>query len=273
MNEVPCKTSGALTAQSIESINRATCLTLDSGSIGSINRGILRQGGMNAGAPQPRATPRQTAAPMQSPPTGRAAPVQQSTAPQPKTAPAAMQIPVISNPVRKGQKVLLTARDIDVRIGWNTVNPACDIDVSAFMLGDGDKVPGDEWFVFYSQPDSPDRSVHFSGSSREDRQEISVNTPKLDRRVKKVVFVLTIYEAAARWLNFSMIKDAYIRLLDNSSKKELCGFKITEYYPEVRSMMIGELYEHGGSWKFSAIGNGIGGGLEELCKFYGVEIQ
>lgn len=102
---------------------------------------------------------------------------------------------------------------------------------------------------------------------------MTVNLPKIDGRVKKIVFVLTIYEAAAKGLNFGMISDAYIRILDNGTKRETVSFKISEYYSNVLSMMIGEIYRYKGEWKFSAVGNGIGGGLEELCRLYGVELQ
>lgn len=289
MIEVPRKVSGAVNAQSINSINRATCLTLDCGSIDSINRNILRsdaaqgmQSPRGTGQParqmspayQPAGTPPRASAGQQSPPMGS---VQQGRSNSASAAPPAkMRIPPLLKPVQKGQKVPISSpglNKLDIRIGWNTSNPDCDIDVSAFMLDGSEKVIGDDWFVFYSQPDSPDKSVHFSQSSREDRQEMTVDISKVNSRVKKIVFVLTIYEAAARGLNFSMISDGYIRLLDSGTKQEIVSFKMTEYYDRVRSMMIGEIYEYKGAWKFCAIGNGIAGELEELCRLYGVELQ
>jgi len=69
--------------------------------------------------------------------------------------------------------------------------------------------------------------------------------------------VLTINEAIEKHLNFSMLKDAYIRILDASDNSELVSFKMDEYYSNVTSMMIGEVYRHNGTWKFNAIGNGV----------------
>lgn len=73
-------------------------------------------------------------------------------------------------------------------------------------------------------------------------------------------------------MNFSMVSDAYIRILDSSSKQEIVSFKMDEYYPNVLSMMIGELYIHNGAWKFNAVGNGIAKGLDGLCELYGVQL-
>ena len=47
---------------------------------------------------------------------------------------------------------------------------------------------------------------------------------------------------------------------------------MTEYYTNVISMMIGELYIHKGAWKFNAVGNGVAKDLADLCKLYGVEV-
>ena len=94
---------------------------------------------------------------------------------------------------------------------------------------------------------------------------------RLNPAVKKIVFVLTINEAFEKKLHFGMLKDAYIRLLDHGSRKELVSFSMTDYYTNVISMMIGELYLYNGSWKFHGIGNGAAKDLAGLCELYGVQ--
>ncbi|MBR4224336.1 MAG: TerD family protein, partial [Oscillospiraceae bacterium] len=94
----------------------------------------------------------------------------------------------------------------------------------------------------------------------------------LSPNVTKIVFVLTINEAVENRLDFSMIKDAYVRIMD-SSGRELASFMMDEYYSNVTSMMIGEIYKHNDTWKFNAIGNGVARDLAGLCEFYGVEVE
>ena len=183
-------------------------------------------------------------------------------------------IPQLMNRIAKGQKIPITfsgSSILDVCMGWNVKNPNCDIDVSAFLLDKTGKVIGDDWFVFYGQPDSPDKSVIFSEQSLQEREEISIDISRLNPSVGKIVFVLTVNEALQKNLNFSMICDAYIRILEHSSRREIVSFKIEDYYANIVSMMIGELYIHNGTWKFNAIGNGVAKDLEGLCKLYGVE--
>ena len=187
-----------------------------------------------------------------------------------------LTIPHLHNTVQKGQKITLFPKEnsssIDVLLGWNVKNPKCDVDVSAFLLGDNGKVLGDSWFVFYGQTTSPDNSVNLSICTDTDREKIHIDLSKLNTSVKKIVFVLTINDALINNLNFGMLKDAYIRIIDNTGK-ELVSFLMSDYYSNVISMMIGEVYMHNGTWKFSAIGNGVARDLEGLCNLYGVEVN
>lgn len=186
-----------------------------------------------------------------------------------------VRLPALEKPVRKGQKTVLfadgTLPSVRACFGWNTKDARCDVDVSAFLLNENGKVPGDSWFVFYGQTTSPDQSTRFFITDSADREMITVDFTKLNSNVKKIVFVLTINDAFTRNLHFGMLEDAYIRLLDNRNT-ELVSFKMTDYYPNVISMMIGELYEHKGSWKFNAVGNGVARDLAGLCALYGVQV-
>lgn len=78
--------------------------------------------------------------------------------------------------------------------------------------------------------------------------------------------MLTINDAFSKRLNFGMIEDAYVRILDAASDRELVSFVMDEYYSNVISMMIGEVYLHNGNWKFNAIGNGVAKDLGRLMR-------
>lgn len=145
------------------------------------------------------------------------------------------------------------------------------MDVSAFLLNNTGKVIGDSWFVFYGQETSPDGSTAFGAGQEENHEIISVDFNRLNPAVSRIVFVLTINEALEKHLNFSMLRDAYIKITDTYDT-ELVSFKMDEYYSNVTSMMIGEVYRHNGIWKFNAIGNGVTRDLAGLCELYGVQV-
>lgn len=191
------------------------------------------------------------------------------------SSPTVIRVPVLLHPVSKGQKSPLLDGNLPRALacfGWNVKNPDCDVDVSAFLLNQSGKVIGDSWFVFYGQTQSPDRSTCLTEQTKDDRQMISIDFTKLNPAVKKIVFVMTIHEAFEKRLHFDMLKDAYIRILNPSDRSELLSFRLTDYYTNVISMAIGEIYQHNGKWKFNAIGNGLARDLAGLCEFYGVQV-
>lgn len=184
--------------------------------------------------------------------------------------------------LKKGQKFGLAGANgsalsnIKVALGWDITNQQCDLDSSAFMLGVDGRVLGDDWFVFYGSTTSPDGSVRHSGDSQGagdgDDEIINVNLQRVNQQVEKIVFVVTINEALELGLNFSMVANAYIRIVNADNNQELARFDLTNYYSNVTSMMVGELYRRNGEWKFNPIGDGISADLMGLCERYGVNV-
>lgn len=278
---LPKKTSHPLHTDSILTINRVTSRAEDYTGIRHINR-VTQSESLSSAEAAPSAASMVSENPMSSrisnPSPSYQASAQQNTFTS--SAPSVIShqvIPALINQTRKGQKTLLgdanSLGKIKACLGWNVKNPACDVDVSAFLLSQNGKVPGDDWFVFYGQKESPDRSVLFSDHENHDRESITIDLSHLDPSVARIVFVLTINDAFSRRLNFGMIEDAYVRILDADSERELVSFAMDEYYSNVISMMIGEVYLHKGNWKFNAIGNGVDKDLEGLCGLYGVQVE
>lgn len=213
--------------------------------------------------------------------TGNPAPPSQQQVPRQQMPrqplPLQQSIPRLLHPVQKGQKIPLSSGQpvsrIKACLGWNTLNHQCDVDVSAFLLDGSGKVPGDSWFVFYGQTTSPDASTSFEVDGTSDREIIHIDFTRLNPSVKKIVFVLTIDEAFQKKLHFGMLKDAYVRILNETDGAELVSFPMTDYYSNVISMMIGEVYQHNGIWKFHAIGDGVARDLAGLCELYGVQVS
>ncbi len=179
--------------------------------------------------------------------------------------------------LQKGQKINLSAispniKNIKIKLGWQT-NCSIDINAEAFLINSQDKIVGDDWFVFYNQDISPDGSVKLKPRNNPKEEIFEIFLSKLNTLVNKIVFVLTINEALEKRQNFSQVANAYIEIKDTQTNTELVRFDLTDYYSNVVSMMVGEIYKKNNQWRFNAIGNGIGDDLLGLCKFYGVEVE
>ena len=279
MFNIPMNTKGALSADGLLALN---------------NGGAPAQPLQNMEQIMTQAQPMQNVAPQQmyQQPMQNTAPQQmyqqpvQNTAPQqvaPAQPVAPRQRPAGTGVhLKKGQKMSLSQinpnlSEIQVCLGWDISNQACDLDASAFMLGDDNKVVGDDWFVFYGQPTSPDGSIIHHGDSSDgaacgDDEVIDIKLNQINPSVKKIAFVITINEARENNLNFSMVANAYVRVVDKSTGKELVKFLLTDYFANVTSMVVGEVYNKGGQWRFNPVGNGFAEDLAGLCAVYGVNV-
>lgn len=281
---IPNRTAPPLNRGNLSSLNKKITQPINRNTVMSLNtqsqnrqQSTTRTAPQQARpAPQPQARP---APPPRPAPQTRPAPQPRPTpqpAPQSAPAPRAMRIPTLVKPLRKGQKTPVSeqgASRLRACVGWNVSDARCDIDASAFLVNASNRVPGDEWFVFYGQTQSPDGSVRFQEDpSLQDREVLSIDLGRLSPDIQKIIFVLTIHEAFAQKLNFSMIQDAYLRLMDAASGQELLSYRLEECYDSVTSMTIGELYRHNGQWKFNPVGNGVNQDLAGQCAIYGVEI-
>ena len=186
----------------------------------------------------------------------------------------------------KGQKVDLTKGNpgldsILAGLGWDTNRydggHDFDLDVSIFMTNEQGKVDTDTNFVFSNNPKDAAGSVVYSGDNRTgegegDDETVNITLSKVPADVAKISFTVTIHEAQARGQNFGQVSNAYIRIVDTAKNEELLRYDLGEDYSIETAIVVAELYRHGGEWKFAAIGSGFQGGLEALCRNFGLSV-
>jgi len=171
-------------------------------------------------------------------------------------------------------------KHILVGLGWEarpTDGADFDLDASAFLVGENGKVPGDDDFIFYNQLTSPCGSVEHTGDNRTgagagDDEAIKIDLSKIPERIKRIVVCVTIHDAETRKQNFGQVSDAFMRIVNMDNDVEIARFDLTEDYSTETAMIFGEVYLHNGEWKFKAVGQGFSGGLESMCKQFGVTV-
>jgi len=188
--------------------------------------------------------------------------------------------------LQKGQKVDLTKgnpglKKLLIGLGWD-VNKYdggfdFDLDAAAFLLGANGKVNSDDDFVFYNNLKHKSGSVehmgdNLTGEGEGDDEEIKVDLSLVPANVEKIDFTVTIYDADARKQKFGQVSNAYIRVVDDETGKELIRYDLGEDFSIETAVVVGEIYRNRGEWKFNAIGAGWSGGLAALGKNYGVNV-
>ena len=185
----------------------------------------------------------------------------------------------------KGGNVSLTKQapnltSVLVGLGWDartTTGTDFDLDASALLTGGDGKVLSDQHFVFFNNLKSPDGSVehtgdNLTGEGEGDDEVINVELVSVPQDVAKIVFPVSIYEAEARQQSFGQVRNAYIRIVNRADNNELARYDLTEDASTETAMVFGELYRHGGEWKFRAIGQGYASGLRGIAQDFGVNV-
>ena len=181
--------------------------------------------------------------------------------------------------LKKGQKVSLVKSNgkkilnLMVGLGWDAVEQPkgffskifnskddIDCDASVFLCKNGKFVDNDD-LVYFGNLEHYTHAVkhmgdNLTGDGEGDDEEIFVDLTKIPAEYDKLIFVVNVYKAVVRNQHFGMIKNAFIRIVDNETNEELCRYNLSENYDGMLSMIVGEVYRRGDEWKFNAIGNG-----------------
>ena len=188
--------------------------------------------------------------------------------------------------LKKGQKIDLTKgnpglKHIRLGLGWDTNSFDSgydyDLDVSVFLVGESQRVEKDEDFIFYNNLKHPSEAVEHLGDNRTgdgdgDDEEILVDFSKMPDRIEKIAVTVTIYEAKERRQNFGQVNNSYVRVVNSDNEEELLRYDLGEEFSIETAIVVCEIYRHNGEWKFSAVGSGFEGGLEALCRSYGLNV-
>ena len=191
--------------------------------------------------------------------------------------------------LQKGQKVSLTKENaglsnILIGLGWDEAKRArggffapkpqpIDCDASALLLKGG-KLYDKSDIIYFGNLQHKTGAVWHMGDNLTragdgDDEQIVVDLSRLPQEYDRIVLVVNIYQALQRKQHFGMIENAFIRLVDGKTNREMCKYNLTENYSGMTAMIFGEVYRHNGEWKFNAIGQGTNDpGIGQLAQRY-----
>ncbi|QNE78744.1 Tellurium resistance [Streptomyces finlayi] len=169
----------------------------------------------------------------------------------------------------KGTNVPVPAQAVRVELGWRTTPGAPDVDGSALLLASG-KVRNDADFVFYNQPAHASGAVRHEGKAADgDRvtDTLVVDFSRIEPAIDRIVVA-----ASSDGGSFGRVTGLYVRVVDAASGAETARFESTDATVET-AFILGELYLRQGAWKFRAVGQGYGSGLEGLATDFGISVD
>ncbi|WP_199837658.1 TerD family protein, partial [Streptomyces sp. NRRL S-1521] len=170
----------------------------------------------------------------------------------------------------KGSNVPVPAPAVRIEMGWCSGAGAPDADASALLLASSGKVRSDADFVFYNQPGHSSGAVRHEGKQRSGTgvtDVLSVDLARVEPAVERVVLA-----ASADGGTFGQVPGLYVRVVDAADGAEIARYDSADATVET-AFVLGELYRRQGAWKFRAVGQGYGSGLEGLAEDYGITVD
>jgi tellurium resistance protein TerZ len=182
--------------------------------------------------------------------------------------------------LQKGQKISLEKEAggalsrVTMGLGWDVAKSkgffgfgggkgeAVDLDASCVLFDETNRPVDVVWF---RQLKSKDGSITHTGDNRTgagegDDEQIVVDLRTVPANVKSLVFTVNSFTGQ----NFSTVQNAFCRLFDTGSNKEIARYDLSVQGSHTAQVMA-KLYRHNGEWKMHAIGeNGSGRTFDEL---------
>lgn len=169
----------------------------------------------------------------------------------------------------KGSNTPVPTTALRVELGWRSGPGVPDADASALLLVAG-KVRSDGDFVFYNQPSHASGAVRHEGKRRSGDQvtdTLLVDLARVEAPIEQIVLA-----ASADGGTFGQVPGLYIEVRDAASGNVAARFDSSGATVET-AFVFGELYRRQGGWKFRAVGQGYGSGLEGLATDFGITVD
>ncbi|MFE0476280.1 restriction endonuclease [Streptomyces sp. NPDC058947] len=146
------------------------------------------------------------------------------------------------------------------------------LDVCALVCR-GSRVLSEDHFVFFNNPRTPDGSVCAVPAAGPDKAAMRVAFDGLPEAADRFVIVAAVDPEVNPEADLSGFTDACIRLLD-PALTELGRLEVSDGRAGETALVLGSFRRRAnGDWDFVLGGKGYTGGLEQLVRDYGIEVE
>ncbi|MGK4907789.1 restriction endonuclease [Streptomyces albus] len=145
------------------------------------------------------------------------------------------------------------------------------LDICALVCT-GNRVLGDDHFVFFNNHSTPDGAVSTFAPAPGDKAALRVCFDALPRAADRLVLAAAVDPQTDPHADLSAFTDARIRLLD-STMAETGTLDVSDGRPGETALVLGSFRRRpNGDWTFVLGGKGYPGGLEQLVQDHGIEV-
>lgn len=167
-------------------------------------------------------------------------------------------------------------------LGWDFNNfsgDPLDLDASLFLLDKDEQTREDEDFIFYNSLMALNGAIKHHGDSRSgagdgDDEQVSVDLHGIPFDVVRIAVFVSIYQGEEKDQNLGMLRNLYLRVVNEENKHEILRFDITEELKDNSDtgVVVAYLDREGPKWHFRPTIEFIKGGLKTYAMSKGLNI-
>lgn len=176
-----------------------------------------------------------------------------------------------------------TLKKIRIGAGWEQrlmEEERIDIDLSAFILDARGMTRVDEDFIFYNNESGAGGGIKHLGDSRTgagegDDEALTIDLSALPFDIHRVVFAISIYDEEGKGHNFSLVRDVFLRVVNEEDQNEICRF-IFQGEDELKggnAIYVATMIREGPKWHFEVQADVVNGSLAEIATKYGIVVR
>jgi tellurium resistance protein TerD len=184
--------------------------------------------------------------------------------------------------MKRGANVALTRevpglRKLVLGMKWNAGGERVldeNLVFAALLCGTDGRVRSDQDFVFFNQLISADLSVRqLEQALGGDNEQLEIDLGAVPADVDRIVVTLYVNDGPAQRRTLGQLRSCVIRVLDGRDDRELVrSEELASAFSTETAVVLGEVYRHGGEWKFKVLGQGYAKGVAGVAADYGVPL-
>ena len=159
-----------------------------------------------------------------------------------------------------GEKKPLSAIGVATRFTAIIDHGATDLDVALFSLGANQQIEDDRYSVLFSQPETPHGEIRMAkpvpGSTSFD-----IDLARIPASIERMVLTAT---HDTRPVSQTL---PLVVTIGNAS------FDVGRFLKQEKAVKLVEIYRHKGEWRLGAVAQGFNGGLADLVRHFGGEVD
>lgn len=163
------------------------------------------------------------------------------------------------------EKASVALSNLRAAAGWDfMLGRAYDLDLCAMLFDSNGQLVDT---VYYGKKNANGISLdgdNLTGEGKGDDENIRMNLSKVSNNVSTIAICVVIYQGKERNQYFSGVKNAYVRLVDENQKKEICRYSLTDDGGKNTAIHFADVIRTNEGWIFKAVGEYMNGSIHSV---------